>query len=56
MYEVVHASSERLVARGKTVMVSYDYEKAVSVPLPPATRDLLQRVKGSDPGLTQVRP
>jgi acyl-CoA thioester hydrolase len=56
MYEIVDASSERLVARGKTVMVSYDYEKGLSVPLPSATRDLLQRVKGSDPGLTQVRP
>jgi acyl-CoA thioester hydrolase len=56
IYEIVNASSERLVARGKTVMVSYDYEQAVSVPLPSATRDLLQRIKGSDPGLTWVRP
>ena len=56
MYEIVQTETERLVARGKTVMVSYDYEKRVSVPLPSATRDLLQRVKGSDPGLTRVRP
>jgi acyl-CoA thioester hydrolase len=46
IYEIAHAVSERLVASGKTVMVSYDYEKRSSVPLPPATRDLLQRVKG----------
>jgi len=52
IYEIVHCGSNRLVARGSTVMVSYDYEKGVSVPLPPATRDLLQRVKGSDQGLT----
>jgi acyl-CoA thioester hydrolase len=52
IYEIVHSGSNRLVARGSTVMVSYDYEKGVSVPLPPATRDLLQRVKGSDLGLT----
>jgi len=52
IYEIVHSGSNRLVARGSTVMVSYDYEKGVSVLLPPATRDLLQRVKGSDLGLT----
>jgi acyl-CoA thioester hydrolase len=52
IYEIVHAASTRLVARGSTVMVSYDYENGASVPLPPATRDLLQRVKGSDLGLT----
>jgi acyl-CoA thioester hydrolase len=52
IYEIAHVGSDRLVARGRTVMVSYDYENGASVPLPPATRDLLQRVKGSDPGLT----
>jgi acyl-CoA thioester hydrolase len=52
IYEIVHAGSERLVARGKTVMVSYDYEKGAPIPLPTATRDLLQQLKGSDRGLT----
>ena len=57
-YEIAQAGSERLVASGRTVMVSYDYEKGASVPLPAATRDLLQRLKerlkGSDPGLPRV--
>jgi acyl-CoA thioester hydrolase len=47
MYEVVQAGSDRLVASGKTVMVSYDYEKGSSVQLPDATRELLQRVKAA---------
>ena len=54
IYEIAHAGSDRLVASGRTVMVSYDYEQRGSVPLPPATRDLLHRVKGSDPGQTRV--
>jgi acyl-CoA thioester hydrolase len=54
VYEIGLAGSERLVASGKTVMVSYDYERGASVPLPPETRDLLQRLKGSDLGQTQV--
>jgi acyl-CoA thioester hydrolase len=49
LYEIAQAASERLVATGKTVMVSYDYEHGVSVPLPAASRDLLRRLKGSDP-------
>ena len=53
-YEIVHAATDRLVAIGKTVMVSYDYTAGASVPLPDATRSLLQRVKsvGSDMGQT----
>jgi acyl-CoA thioester hydrolase len=46
LYEIAQAGSDRLVASGKTVMVSYDYEKGSPVQLPDATRDLLQRVKG----------
>jgi acyl-CoA thioester hydrolase len=46
VYEIVQAGSDGVVATGKTVMVSYDYEKGASTPLPPATRDLLSRVKG----------
>ncbi len=46
VYEIVQAASASLVARGKTVMVSYDYEAGSSTPLPDQTRDLLQRLKG----------
>jgi acyl-CoA thioester hydrolase len=54
IYDIVHVVSDRLIASGKTVMVSYDYEAESSTPLPGATRELLQRLKGSDPGLTRV--
>jgi len=46
-YEIVQVESDRLIASGKTVMVSYDYEKGSSVQLPDATRELLQRVKSA---------
>ena len=45
VYEVVQAGSDRLVASGKTVMVSYDYETGSSMPLPDATRSLLDRLR-----------
>jgi acyl-CoA thioester hydrolase len=45
-YEIVQAGSDRLVASGTTVMVSYDYAAGASVPLPAATRTLLEKVKG----------
>jgi acyl-CoA thioester hydrolase len=48
VYEIVQAGSDRLVASGKTVMVSYDYAAGASVPLPAATRRLLEKAKGSD--------
>jgi acyl-CoA thioester hydrolase len=41
-YEIVHAATDRQVATGATVMVSYDYESAQSVRLPDATRSLLE--------------
>jgi acyl-CoA thioester hydrolase len=47
-YEIAHAGSDRLVASGKTVMVSYDYDRGASMPLPDATRDLLHRIKLPD--------
>ena len=50
VYDIVHVVSDRLIASGKTVMVSYDYEKGESTPLPPATRALLEKTKGSDGG------
>ena len=52
-YEVVHVDGARIVATGKTVMVSYDYATARPVPLPDDARALLERLKGlkgSDPG------
>ena len=42
VYEIVQAVSGQRVAAGKTVMVSYDYAAGASVPLPPATRQLLE--------------
>jgi acyl-CoA thioester hydrolase len=44
-YEVTHATTGRVVATGRTVMVSYDYPAAKSVPLPAATRELLERLR-----------
>jgi acyl-CoA thioester hydrolase len=44
-YEIVHAATERVVATGKTVMVSYDYTAGASVPLPDATRELLEQLR-----------
>ena len=45
VYDIVLVGSERPIASGKTVMVSYDYGVAKAVPLPDATRELLERVK-----------
>jgi acyl-CoA thioester hydrolase len=44
-YEIVHVAADRLVAVGKTVMVSYDYTAGASVPLPDATRSLLEQLR-----------
>jgi len=44
-YEIVHAATDRRLATGATVMVSYDYEARTSVPLPDATRSLLERLR-----------
>src|SRR4051794_4121096 len=46
VYEIAHAASGQAIANGKTVMVSYDYEKNASMPIPDATRELLSRKKG----------
>jgi acyl-CoA thioester hydrolase len=55
-YEIVQAVSGQLVATGKTVMVSYNYESGSPKPLPVQTRELLQRIKDqrSDAGQTRV--
>jgi acyl-CoA thioester hydrolase len=47
VYEIVTVAGERVIAKGKTVMVSYDYDAAKSVPLPPETRALLEGVSPS---------
>ena len=44
-YEIVQAVNAQLVADGKTVMVSYDYDKRASTPLPDATRALLDGLR-----------
>jgi acyl-CoA thioester hydrolase len=44
-YEIREAASDRLMASARTVMVSYDYGAAKPVPLPDATRSLLQRLR-----------
>ena len=51
VYEIVKVGGP-LIAGGKTVMVSYDYGAARSMPLSPETRALLESAKagGSDPG------
>ena len=46
IYEIAHAVSGQLIANGQTVMVSYDYDKGASIPLPHATRELLQKTMG----------
>jgi acyl-CoA thioester hydrolase len=45
-YEIVHVAADRLIATGKTVMVSYDYEKNAPIPLPVPARELLTRFQG----------
>ena len=45
-YEITQAASAAVVAVGSTVMVAYDYTAEKSVPLPDATRELLERLRG----------
>ena len=45
VYEIVKVGGEQLVASGRTVMVSYDYAAATSVPLPAETRALLEKAR-----------
>jgi acyl-CoA thioester hydrolase len=44
-YVIDEAAGGRRVAEGKTVMVSYDYGASKSIPLPAATRALLERLQ-----------
>ena len=41
IYKIVNVATDGIVATGRTVMVSYDYTAAKSIPLPDATRALL---------------
>ena len=42
LYQINHVESGRRLADGRTVMVTYDYAAGASVPIPPATRSLLE--------------
>src|SRR5262245_5622150 len=44
-YEITQAATGKVVATGSTVMVSYDYQAGKSIPLPAATRELLERLR-----------
>jgi len=41
-YEVKEKKSGRLIARSKSVLVSYDYEKRTTKPIPPEFRKVLE--------------
>ena len=43
--QIANAASGQIVARGSTVMVSYDYASSSSTPLPDATRSLLDGLR-----------
>ena len=45
VYEITQVPSGRSIAVGKTVMVSYDYQAGKSIPLPEATRTLLEKLE-----------
>ena len=45
VYEIASTADGRTIAMGKTVMVSYDYEAARAVLLPPETRALLEGIR-----------
>jgi acyl-CoA thioester hydrolase len=44
-YEIVKAAGDVPVATGRTVQVSYDYDRGASVPLPESTRSFLQQLR-----------
>ncbi len=45
IYEIVHGQSGRSIASGRTAMVCYDYQRGTSIPLPPETKALLERLR-----------
>jgi acyl-CoA thioester hydrolase len=50
-YEIVHVAGGHLIATGTTVMVSYDAAAGKSVPLPEASRILLESLKSGSEGV-----
>jgi len=47
-YEIAAIKTAQVIALGRTVMVSYDYDAGKSMPLPDATRALLIGVRPHD--------
>jgi acyl-CoA thioester hydrolase len=45
IYEIVNAATDQKLADGKTLLVCYDYAANKPVPLPDATRALLEKLK-----------
>jgi acyl-CoA thioester hydrolase len=45
VYEIANLTTSRKIADARTVMVTYDYEAAKSMPIPAATRELLARFR-----------
>jgi len=45
VYEIVNVATGRRLADARTVLVSYDYSAGHSVPLPPESRELLERAR-----------
>jgi len=50
----VHAPDGRLFAIGRTVLVSYDYRRGVSVPIPDAWRRRISEFEGELPGSSKL--
>jgi len=46
VYEIVAVAGDRVIATGKTVMVSYDYEAGKPAPLSAEARALLDGIRG----------
>ena len=44
-YEIDHLTANKRLADATTVMVTYDYEAARSIPIPPKTREVLERFR-----------
>jgi acyl-CoA thioester hydrolase len=47
-YTIANAQAGRIVAEGRTVLVCYDYQGSRPIPLPDATRELLERLRSAD--------
>jgi acyl-CoA thioester hydrolase len=52
-YLVRDASTGEALASGQTILVAYDYHQGVSIPIPPAWREVIERfegLRGASPG------